>query len=60
MFVTMTGFTTPGVIARYDFRSPEDSRWSIYRTTLVKNLNPDDFISEQVRIYWAVILHPPT
>ncbi|KAG6853174.1 hypothetical protein C0991_006352 [Blastosporella zonata] len=47
-FVSMTGFNSPGTIARYDFTAPEDQRWSIYRTTKVNGLNPDDFESKQV------------
>lgn len=45
----LTGFTTPGVVARYDFTEKnEDERWGVYRTTLVSGLNPDDFIADQV------------
>jgi prolyl oligopeptidase len=48
-FVTMTGFTTPGIVARYDFTEKDDSKkWSIYHTTLVNGLNPKDFVAEQV------------
>ena len=47
-FSTLTGFTTPGVVARYDFNAPEEQRWSIYRTTLVAGLDPNDFSAEQV------------
>ncbi|PIL36633.1 hypothetical protein GSI_00322 [Ganoderma sinense ZZ0214-1] len=48
-FSTLTGFTTPGLVAKYDFSvKEEDKRWSIYRTTLVSGLNPDDFTAEQV------------
>ncbi|KAF8239504.1 hypothetical protein L208DRAFT_1420673 [Tricholoma matsutake] len=47
-FVTMTGFNSPGTVARYDFDAPEEQRWSIYRTTKVKGLNPDDFEAQQV------------
>ena len=48
-FTTLTGFTNPGIIAKYDFNvKEEDKRWSIYRTTLVSGLNPDDFSAEQV------------
>ena len=50
VFVIMTGFTTPGVVARYDFSQKEDKRWSIYQTTFVNGLDPEDFIAEQVRI----------
>ena len=49
IFVTMTSFTTPGVVARYDFSEiEEDKRWCTYRTTLVNGLDPEDFVSEQV------------
>jgi len=49
LFVTMTGFTTPGTIARYDFNQrDEEKRWSIYQTTSVRGLDPADFIAEQV------------
>ncbi|CAL1703361.1 unnamed protein product [Somion occarium] len=48
-FSTLTGFTTPGIVARYDFREKdEEKRWSIYRKTLVKGLHPDDFVADQV------------
>jgi prolyl oligopeptidase len=48
-FVFMTGFTNPGIVARYDFDEPsEDKRWSIYRSTLMKGLVPDEFSAEQV------------
>jgi len=45
----MTGFNTPGTIGRYDFTVPENQRWSIYRSTNVNGLNPDDFEATQVR-----------
>ncbi|KAF5372042.1 hypothetical protein D9615_008071 [Tricholomella constricta] len=48
LFVTMTGFNTPGTVARYDFAAPEEQRWSIYRSVKVNGLNPDDFESKQV------------
>ncbi|KAG6916377.1 hypothetical protein DXG01_007098 [Tephrocybe rancida] len=47
-FVSMTGFNTPGTIARYDFTAPKEQRWSIFRSTKVNGLNPDDFESQQV------------
>ncbi|OSD01749.1 hypothetical protein PYCCODRAFT_1368709 [Trametes coccinea BRFM310] len=48
-FTTMTGFTNPGIVARYNFEEKnEDQRWSIYRTTLVSGLDPNDFSAEQV------------
>ncbi|KAG5642611.1 hypothetical protein DXG03_002481 [Asterophora parasitica] len=48
LFVTMTGFNTPGSIARYDFTAPEEQRWSLYRHHKVSGLTPDDFESRQV------------
>ncbi|TBU27685.1 prolyl oligopeptidase [Dichomitus squalens] len=48
-FATLGGFTNPGIVAKYDFNvKEEDKRWSIYRTTLVSGLNPEDFSVEQV------------
>ncbi|KAG6888631.1 hypothetical protein C0995_006875 [Termitomyces sp. Mi166 len=47
-FVSMTGFNTPGTVARYDFTVSEKQRWSIYRATKVHGLNPDDFESQQI------------
>lgn len=59
-FVTMTGFTTPGVVARFDFsQKAENKRWSIYRTTFVNGLDPEDFIAEQVCVMVSVILAWP-
>ena len=59
-FVTMTGFTTPGVVARFDFsQKVENRRWSIYRTTFVNGLDPEDFIAEQVCVVVSVILAWP-
>jgi len=46
----MTGFNSPGTVARYDFKEEEDKRWSIYRTTRVSGLNPDDFEAQQVSL----------
>lgn len=48
LFVTLTGFNTPGTVGRYDLQQPEEKRWSIYRTTKVKGLNPDEFEAQQV------------
>ncbi|OBZ71845.1 Prolyl endopeptidase [Grifola frondosa] len=48
VFATLTGFTNPGIVARYDFSEEEEKRWSIWRSTLVSGLNPDDFLAEQV------------
>ncbi|KDR68475.1 hypothetical protein GALMADRAFT_78538 [Galerina marginata CBS 339.88] len=47
-FLTLSGFNTPGTIARYDFTAPETQRFSILRTTKVNELDPDDFESTQV------------
>ncbi|KZT12672.1 uncharacterized protein LAESUDRAFT_718954 [Laetiporus sulphureus 93-53] len=48
-FASLTGFTTPGIVARYNFSEKEEAkRWSIYRTTQVTGLNSDDFIADQV------------
>ena len=55
-FPTLTGFTNPGIVAKYDFGvKEEDKRWSIYRSTLVNGLNPDDFAAEQVSMTMACI-----
>ena len=50
VFVTLTGFNTPGTVGRYDLQQPEELRWSIYRTAKVKGLNPDEFESLQVTL----------
>ncbi|KAH0586963.1 hypothetical protein H2248_005791 [Termitomyces sp. 'cryptogamus'] len=47
-FVSMTSFNTPGTVARYDFTAHEEQRWSIYRTTKVHGLDPNDFESQQI------------
>lgn len=48
-FVLLTGFTNPGIVARYNFDEPSDEkRWSIYRSTVMKGLVPDEFSAEQV------------
>ncbi|KAF9224006.1 hypothetical protein BS17DRAFT_795584 [Gyrodon lividus] len=52
-FVSMIGFTNPGIIGRFDVdnfesKSSLDSAWSIYRTTLVKGLKAEEFDAEQV------------
>ncbi|KAF8548935.1 hypothetical protein OG21DRAFT_1422158 [Imleria badia] len=53
VFVNMTGFTNPGIIGRVDLTSFNataslESTWSIYHTTDVKGLQPDEFTAEQV------------
>lgn len=51
-FVSLTGFTTPGIIARYDFTVKDEAkRWGIYRTILVNGLDPEEFKAEQVCDY---------
>ena len=60
-FVLMTGFTTPGIVVKYDLTSPEeDQRWKVYRITKVKGINPSDFIAEQVSSFVAVLPHELT
>lgn len=50
-FTTLTGFTNPGIVTKYDFEvKDEGKRWSTYRTTFVSGLNPDDFSAEQVSV----------
>ncbi|KAG5649915.1 hypothetical protein H0H81_001511 [Sphagnurus paluster] len=48
LFVTLSGFNTPGTVGQYDFAAPEEQRWSIYRSVKVNGLVPDDFESKQV------------
>lgn len=53
VFVSMTGFTNPGIIGRLDVNefnatASLDSSWSIYHTTHVKGFRPDEFSAEQV------------
>jgi prolyl oligopeptidase PreP (S9A serine peptidase family) len=48
-FALLTGFTNPGIVARYNFDEPsEEKRWSIYRSTTMSGLVPDEFSAEQV------------
>lgn len=48
-FAQLTGFTNPGVVARYDFtQKDEAARWSVYRKTVVPGLNSNDFEAKQV------------
>lgn len=54
-FVTLTGFTTPGVVAKYDFNEKDEGkRWSIHQTTKVNGLDPQDFLAEQVSLTHAL------
>jgi prolyl oligopeptidase len=55
LFVTMSGFNTPGTIAYYDFKRPEGQRLTPFRQTKVKGLNPDDFETQQVRLSFSNI-----
>lgn len=49
LFVTLTGFTNPGIIGRYNLSEPDDGKkWSVFRTTHVKGLKADEFTAEQV------------
>lgn len=51
LFVTLTGFTNPGIVGKYDFtEKDEEKRWSTYRTTYLKGLKADDFEAQQVRV----------
>ena len=50
LFVGMSGFTSPGQSARYDFEAPEGQRFSWYSSLKVNNLNPDEFEAQQVSI----------
>lgn len=47
-FLVLSGFNTPGTIAFYDFGAQEAQRYSIFRTTTVDGLDPDDFETTQV------------
>lgn len=45
----MTGFTNPGIVAKYDFKEEAAGKgWSVYRATAVKGITPDDFVAEQI------------
>jgi prolyl oligopeptidase len=47
-FLVLSGFNTPGTIAFYDFGAQDAQRYSIFRTTTVDGLDPDDFETTQV------------
>ena len=46
----LTSFTNPSLLYQYRFDDAlkEAEKWRLTRTTEVKGLSPDDFISEQV------------
>nr|QGP74449.1 prolyl oligopeptidase [Lepiota venenata]QKM76209.1 prolyl oligopeptidase [Lepiota venenata] len=48
LFITMTGFTTPGVISYYDFKRPDGQRITPFRQIEVEGLSADDFETRQV------------
>lgn len=52
IFLSLTGFTTPGVVARYDFRDEKETEhgtWKVWRETIVKGLaGSGGFIAEQI------------
>ena len=49
IFVTMTGFTTPSTIAKYDLGvRKEERQLKTWKTTILKGLDPDEFTAEQV------------
>ena len=52
-YISMTNFTTPGTILKFDFDQYEKTKnlnesSSVFRSTSVSNLSPDEFITEQV------------
>ncbi|KAI0092497.1 prolyl oligopeptidase [Irpex rosettiformis] len=48
-FATLTGFTNPGIVSKYDFTIADESkRWTTYRTTYLKGLKAEDFEAQQV------------
>lgn len=57
-FATLTGFTNPGIVARYDFTQPDENRWSVYRTTLLKGLKAEDFNARQVVCIYSYDVYP--
>ncbi|KAH7907477.1 prolyl oligopeptidase [Hygrophoropsis aurantiaca] len=55
VFITLTGFTNPGIVARYDLHGQTKfddgevkERWSVWRETQLKGLKADEFVAEQV------------
>lgn len=45
---SMTSFTSPGTVHRYDFTAEEGNERSIYREATVAGIKPQDFESTQV------------
>ncbi|KAK4703563.1 prolyl oligopeptidase, partial [Phenoliferia sp. Uapishka_3] len=48
MWFSMTSFTSPGTVYRYNFEEAEGRELSTYREAAVKGIVPEDFVSEQV------------
>ncbi|KAH7107917.1 prolyl oligopeptidase [Auriculariales sp. MPI-PUGE-AT-0066] len=46
--VVLSGFTSPGIAGMYDATRPVGQRWKTVREHVVKGLQPEEFISEQV------------
>lgn len=55
-FATLSGFTDPGIVARYDFTQPDEKKWTIYRTTILKGMKTQDFDVRQV-VYVSYSMH---
>lgn len=53
-FVSLTGFISPGMLARYDFTEPDKKKWSIFRNTKLNGLNTEDFEASQVCLVPAI------
>ncbi|KAH9921497.1 prolyl oligopeptidase [Epithele typhae] len=48
-FTTLSGFTNPGIVGRYDFKVADVAqRYSVYRQAVVPGINSDEFTAEQV------------
>nr|CRX78967.1 hypothetical protein ls5930a1_00049 [Leucosporidium scottii] len=45
---SVTSFTTPGTVYRYDFKAAENQEESVYRVAKVAGIDPEQFASEQV------------
>lgn len=45
---SMSSFTSPTTVYRYDFTKPSGQELSTYRETVVPGLDPSEFVSEQV------------